>query len=165
MFEIFTTAIRILWLLLPAMAANMAPVFAATYNLFPALNRPLDGGVKWQTRRLLGKNKTIRGLLAGAFAGLLVGGIQGAALRGLLMGIGALTGDAAKSFAKRRLNISPGTSWKPWDQIDFVIGAIAFTIKVYPYTLREVVIALLVIGSGSYLVSKLGVALNVKQRV
>jgi CDP-diglyceride synthetase len=37
-----------------------------------------------------------------------------------------MTGDAVKSFFKRRLGITPGKSWFPFDQLDFVLGAILF---------------------------------------
>ena len=48
-------------------------------------------------------------------------------LLGLLMGSGALIGDAVKSFFKRRLGIAPGAKFIPFDQTDFAIGALAFT--------------------------------------
>jgi CDP-2,3-bis-(O-geranylgeranyl)-sn-glycerol synthase len=47
-------------------------------------------------------------------------------LIGLLLGVGALVGDAVKSFIKRRIGIPPGNSLAIFDQIDFVIGAIIF---------------------------------------
>jgi CDP-2,3-bis-(O-geranylgeranyl)-sn-glycerol synthase len=43
---------------------------------------------------------------------------------GFLLGLGAMAGDAAKSFFKRRLGIAPGHPWIPFDQIDFQIGAL-----------------------------------------
>lgn len=46
-------------------------------------------------------------------------------------GIGALTGDLIKSFFKRRLKIASGQPWLPFDQLDFIIGALIFTAPLY----------------------------------
>jgi CDP-2,3-bis-(O-geranylgeranyl)-sn-glycerol synthase len=35
-----------------------------------------------------------------------------------------MSGDAIKSFFKRRIGIAPGRPWVPADQLDFVIGAL-----------------------------------------
>jgi hypothetical protein len=32
--------------------------------------------------------------------------------------------DSVKSFVKRRVGIAPGAPWIPFDQLDFVIGAL-----------------------------------------
>lgn len=165
MSALISLARDVLWLFLPAIAANMAPVFAARYHLLPGLNRPLDGGNIWRNKRILGDHKTARGALIGIFAGTLIGLLQGQALIGLLQGFGALAGDAAKSFVKRRLSKPPGTSWSPWDQIDFILGAVLFTAPLHTYRLREIFAALVVIGAGSYLVSALGVVLRIKERI
>jgi CDP-2,3-bis-(O-geranylgeranyl)-sn-glycerol synthase len=49
---------------------------------------------------------------------------------GALMGLGAIFGDLAESFSKRRLDVDPGERFVPWDQIDLVIGAYIFVIPV-----------------------------------
>ncbi|MBI3028400.1 MAG: CDP-archaeol synthase [Candidatus Rokubacteria bacterium] len=41
------------------------------------------------------------------------------------MGGGALAGDLGKSFFKRRLDIASGKPLFPFDQLDFVVGALA----------------------------------------
>ena len=43
---------------------------------------------------------------------------------GFLSAFGAMLGDSIKSFIKRRLKILPGKPWIPFDQIDFIIGAL-----------------------------------------
>jgi len=53
-------------------------------------------------------------------------------LLGPLFAIGALGGDALKSFLKRQVGVAPGKSWFPFDQLDFIIGgalAIALFIR------------------------------------
>jgi len=173
-----------LWLFLPAITANMAPVLFARYNWLPPLNKPLDGYKIWRGRRLLGDNKTVRGLISGVVIGLLTGLIQFYASRltalssislidysapitvitaGGLLAFSALAGDALASFFKRQLNITPGQPWLPFDQIDFIIGAFLVGIFFAPLTLSHLVIALTLIGSGSYLTSYISVTLKIKK--
>lgn len=148
---------------LPAIAANMAPVFADHYNILPSLNKPLDKNLNYNDRRILGDHKTIRGLVIGIIVGSLVGLLQGNIILGLGMGLGALWGDALKSFIKRRLDISPGTSWLPWDQTDFVIGASIVTFPISPQPIAHYMLAILIIGVGSYLVSYIGEHTGIKK--
>ena len=110
---------------------------------FKFLARPIDCGVKWKGRPIFGKNKTWRGLIAGTLMGALVfwiqillyeGGITVSIslldysawcpLFGAMMGLGAIVGDMIESFFKRRIGIKPGKSWVPFDQLDFIIGAL-----------------------------------------
>jgi len=143
------------YFLLPAYFANMAPVVAKKLGLMKALDVPVDEGKRFiDSREILGKNKTYRGFVAGAIAGLIIAYVQMALYNipnmpffkyisipnlnysshlivislGILMGVGAITGDALKSFFKRRMNIGPGKKFIPFDQIDFVVGAYIFII-------------------------------------
>lgn len=113
--------------MLPAYTANMAPPFLRAWK---GWNPPIS-------RRLLGAHKTVLGVALGvaaavatAFLESLAGGSRIAVeperwlSLGLLLGVGALGGDAAKSFFKRRLGIAPGESWIPFDQLDFQVGAL-----------------------------------------
>lgn len=122
-------------LFLPAGVANATPVFA---NRIPLLNRwstPMDFGLTWRNKRLLGNNKTWRGVLTGT----ILAGITGWLLfpitdsgqsrlvvlgLSLLMGFGALLGDALESFIKRQRGVPAGHSWFPFDQIDYIIGGL-----------------------------------------
>lgn len=143
------------------MAANMAPVLAARYNWLPQFAFPIN-------ERYLGSNKTWRGVVVGVICGFIVGYIQyggtgyGLAAGGLL-GAGALLGDAVKSFLKRRLNIAPGRAWPVWDQIDFVVGAAFASWWLVPITLAHLLVAIIVLGFGSYLTSVIGMELKIKK--
>jgi CDP-2,3-bis-(O-geranylgeranyl)-sn-glycerol synthase len=124
--------IELLVLMAPAYIANMAPPFLRFWH---GTNPPISE--KW-----LGEHKTVGGFIVGAIAGLVMAwGISSASLTALphwtelpfndqwfwfgsSMGFAALVGDSLKSFIKRRLNIQPGASWIPFDQIDFVITAL-----------------------------------------
>lgn len=168
------------------MVANMAPIAAADVRLLPALAKPLDGGKNWRGKRIFGDHKTIRGVLVGIVAGGIVGYVQYlvsaipafeaisiaphdnamvAVTIGLVSGAGALGGDAIKSFFKRRLNIAAGKSWALFDQIDFIIGATLTAGWFADLTATHILIALLIIGLGSYITSIIGVRLHVKESV
>jgi CDP-2,3-bis-(O-geranylgeranyl)-sn-glycerol synthase len=129
------------WLFLPAGIANMAPVFAAHWGVLKSLDRPIDRGRSWRGYRLFGDHKTFRGYFAGWIAALIVVLIQSAVgfftdanpvdlstisplAWGTVLSLGALGGDTIKSFFKRRIEIQPGKAWVPFDQIDYVIGAL-----------------------------------------
>lgn len=153
--------IQTFYFMLPAYFANMAPVLAKNY--FKPLAVPLDFNKKFKGKRILGSHKTLRGLLAGMVLGIITAFIQYLLLRipcfanislldyaewpsiGLLMGAGALTGDMVKSFFKRRFSIKPGGRWIPFDQLDYVVGALVFVSIVYVPSI-EVIIAALILS-------------------
>ena len=119
--------LELLYLMLPVYMANMAPPFT---KYWPWWNRPIN-------EKRLGAHKTVVGFAFGIAAGIVTAFIQaridwqGAAIRyvqwpaiGVACGLGAMVGDSAKSFIKRRLAIAPGQAWFPSDQLDFVIGGL-----------------------------------------
>ena len=53
-------------------------------------------------------------------------------------------GDLFESFIKRRLNLNPGSSFPIADQIDFILGALIFSIPVSPPSLIQALIILLI---------------------
>jgi len=90
------------------LTANGAPILAERV-LGPRWSWPIDGGWKFfDGRPLLGKSKTVRGVLAAMMACPAV-----ALLLGLPVGLGigvallAMLGDLLSSFIKRRLAIPP----------------------------------------------------------
>ena len=122
--------LQLAYFMLPAYCANMAPPFTQYWR---GWNRPIH-------ERLLGSHKTVLGVLAGVATGVLVAGMQSRIhapwslvdyrhwlLLGLGLGGGAMLGDALKSLIKRMLHIRPGARWIPFDQLDFVVGALALT--------------------------------------
>ena len=120
---------QLAYFMAPAYVANMAPPFSKYWK---GWNAPIS-------RRWLGTNKTVVGFLVAVAGSVLTTLIQyrigwrGSIvdyepwlLLGVLFGVGTMLGDMAKSFVKRRVGIAPGTSWFPFDQIDFVIGSLLF---------------------------------------
>ena len=141
--DVAALAIEALKLIFPAYCANAAPVLAGG-------GLPMDFGKNfWDGRRLFGKNKTFRGF----FFGLAIGGLVGLLenflfgypiLFSLISPLGALLGDLTGAFLKRRLDIAPGGLLPIVDQIDFVVGAIAFSLPLSIISL-ELAIAILII--------------------
>jgi len=114
---------------------------------------PVDLGKNFfDGRPLLGKGKTFKGTLSGigfAFLGVLLlnvifpqtNAIIGAnyLYYGSLLAVGAVLGDFAGSFLKRRLGIKRGKDVFMLDQLDFVLGGFAVaSILVVPTALEVV---------------------------
>ncbi len=146
--DLITLILYSIYLMIPAYFANgSALVFGG--------GTPMDFGKNaWDNRRLIGDGCTWRGLIGGGLLGMIVGGllgllsdygiatylfnmsasqitvVSGSVLQGLLMGLllgfGALIGDAVGSFIKRRLNFERGKPVPLLDQLDFVVFALLF---------------------------------------
>lgn len=132
------------WFFVPAGGANMAPIIASRLPYISKLSTPLDFGGKFRNKPVFGKNKTWRGVVSGIIAATIIiylqqliweGGsatfLNGSStnylaysplLLGTLFGAGALLGDAIESFFKRQRAVPAGSSWFPFDQIDYIIG-------------------------------------------
>lgn len=148
--------LQALYFMLPAYLANMMPVLVKPF--FPWWSRSIS-------EKFFGSHKTWRGIFAGICGGIIMIFIQreiGAAatgislidyqnmslqtlfLLGFLFGFGALIGDLIKSFFKRRLKIAEGQPWIPFDQLDFVTGALLATSPLYlPSPLHIAIILIL----------------------
>jgi CDP-2,3-bis-(O-geranylgeranyl)-sn-glycerol synthase len=145
-----------LWVMLPAYVPNNA---AVVFGGGP----PIDGGRTLGGRRLLGDGKTWRGTAAGVAAGVLlalgldaVGGPVGDVLGVPLprfplpaaVGLagGAMLGDVAASFLKRRTGRERGAAAPGLDQLDFVVGALGLSLVLAPaWTLATVTLPVLVV--------------------
>lgn len=135
-----------LWFFLPAGLANASPLIANKLSFLDKYKTPLDFGKTWHGKRIFGDNKTWRGLLFGIFIGVMTvwlqqflysgfGWIQTISqdinyntvnplILGSLLGAGAMLGDAAESFIKRQMDVAPGDSWFPFDQLDYIVGGL-----------------------------------------
>jgi len=160
--------LQLVYLMIPAYVANMVPVFARKWKW----NTPLDFGMKMSGKPLIGKNKTWRGLVLGVFSAVIITyGLSllywpfafSAVKWSMLAGSGALLGDAVKSFCKRRVNIPPGKSWVPFDQIDYSIGALALgSVLFFPGWLNALWIVLIGLV-GHILINHGAYALGIRQ--
>lgn len=164
MADFVTLLLMAVWLMLPAYVANMAPVFAARFGFVRPLAQPVDFGIRIGGEPLFGSHKTWRGFVVGSIAAVVTIWFQSLlfpidffntisllsytsiniALYGLLLGFGALMGDLVKSFFKRRMKIPSGVDWHPFDEIDFVIGALVLLSFIFKPPFAIVIFALAV---------------------
>ena len=105
----------------------------------------LDGNRKWfDGRRILGKSKTLIGIPVALFIGAIIGTIWSNFNEGLFLGVCTYFGTTISGFFKRRIGIKPGQPWIPFDEIDFVVGALVFVSPIYfPGLLESVIIVIM----------------------
>lgn len=146
-----TLLCRAFWAMLPAYVPNNVAVLAGG-------DRPLDAGLTWRGRRLLGDGKTWRGTALGTAAGvalaMLLNAIRGVAAERLgldadasfpafslrsafALAAGAMLGDVGASFLKRRTGRERGSAFPALDQLDFVAGALSFSALFVPDWFRR----------------------------
>lgn len=143
------------WAMLPAYLPNNVAVVVGG-------GPPIDGGRTWRGARLLGDGKTWRGLAGGTLAGLLVAvglsAVEPAASAAVGLPLptfplaavvslpaGAMLGDVAGSFLKRRAGRARGAAVPLLDQLDFAAGAVVLAALVAPaWTLATFTLPVLV---------------------
>lgn len=124
---------------LPAYLPNSAAVITGG-------GPPIDGGRTWRGARVLGDGKTWRGAAGGITAGFLLAMALNAVIASLginwlpvfpmtaAIGLatGAVLGDMAASFIKRRSGRERGAPFPVVDQLDFLAGALAVVVVIDP---------------------------------
>jgi CDP-2,3-bis-(O-geranylgeranyl)-sn-glycerol synthase len=125
--EISLLIVEALKFIFPAYCANATPVIAGGGTQMDFGKNFYDG------KRIFGNNKTFRGFFFGLAIGLMVGLVESVffgfpILFSVLIPLGALFGDLTGAFLKRRLGIAPGGFLPIVDQVDFVVGAVLFSI-------------------------------------
>ena len=141
--------VNTVWFFLAAYLANAAPVIFGG-------GAPLDGGRLFiEGKPLLGSHKTKRGAAAGILTGFITGLAQMDPLRGFLLGLGAILGDLANSFAKRRLDLKPGAQLPAFDQLSFIFGATALVSLVPPHPTGKMIATIVVATVPIHYVSNL----------
>jgi CDP-2,3-bis-(O-geranylgeranyl)-sn-glycerol synthase len=128
--DIILLVAQALIFIFPAYCANGTPVLAGGGIRMDFGKNFIDG------RRVFGNNKTFRGFFFGWAVGFFVGIMEGfvfgfdkvPVLLSVLIPLGGLLGDLTGAFIKRRLDIAPGGLLPVVDQIDFVVGAVVFSL-------------------------------------
>lgn len=163
--ELARLIIEALKFIFPAYCANAVPVITGG-------GLALDFGKKFfDGKPIFGKNKTFRGFFSGLAVGAAVGFVESVFFDypiafGLLLSLGALFGDLTAAFTKRRLGLSPGDLLPVVDQVNFVIGAILFSLPICLHTLSwELLVAVLIVTPPIHLLTnfvayKLGLKSN-----
>jgi CDP-2,3-bis-(O-geranylgeranyl)-sn-glycerol synthase len=147
--------------------------------------QPLDFGKTYRGKPIFGANKTWLGLFSGIVMATLIIAIQkylyarsgyfqeiswidyqsnAVWLLGPLFGAGALLGDAVKSFFKRRAHVAPGNRWFPFDQIDFIIGGLLFSLPVVQLSPGKYALVLIVYFVGQMLTVYTGYLIGLREK-
>jgi CDP-2,3-bis-(O-geranylgeranyl)-sn-glycerol synthase len=149
--DIATLIVAALKFIFPAYCANAVPVIAGG-------GQPMDFGKNFfDGKRIFGNNKTFRGFFFGLAVGVAVGMMEWMVfgypfLFGVLSPLGALLGDLAAAFLKRRLGIAPGGLLPVVDQVDFVVGALVFSLPLAIVS-WELAVAVIIITPPIHLVT------------
>jgi CDP-2,3-bis-(O-geranylgeranyl)-sn-glycerol synthase len=149
--DIATLIVAALKFIFPAYCANAVPVIAGG-------GKPMDFGKNFfDGKRIFGNNKTFRGFFFGLAVGVAVGMMEWMVfgypfLFGVLSPLGALLGDLAAAFLKRRLGIAPGGLLPVVDQVDFVVGALVFSLPLAIVS-WELAVAVIIITPPIHLVT------------
>ncbi|MFA5931041.1 MAG: CDP-2,3-bis-(O-geranylgeranyl)-sn-glycerol synthase [archaeon] len=121
----------------------VAPLYIA--NSSPVIVHgkvPLDLNKKIFGQPIFGKGKTMLGTFAGIIAGTGIGTIifllfpfveniiPNYLQLAFLLAFGAIIGDLAKSFFKRRFSIKSGEKWELADQLDFIVGGLLLSMLI-----------------------------------
>ncbi len=143
--EIIQLVIKALTFIFPAYCANAIPVITGG-------GYPMDFGKKFfDGKPIFGKNKTFKGFFSGLVVGTAVGCVESVFFTeypiffGFLLSLGALFGDLTGAFLKRRLGLAPGDLLPVVDQVDFIVGAMLFSLPFCILSSWELVIAILII--------------------
>lgn len=141
------------WFFIPVGFAILGAFIAGKNKHLKKYSYPVDGYKTFRGKRIFGDHKTVRGFIVGIITATVFVYIQiylyemipllrslvridyteiNPLIFGFLSGFGAMAGDAIKSFFKRQINIAPGKSWFPFDQIDHILGGILFTMFYIP---------------------------------
>src|SRR5690349_7281051 len=106
------------YLLILLGVANSTPIFAKNL-LGDRFAAPLDGGcVLPDGRPLFGRSKTIRGVILSIAGTALAAALLGLGWSaGAILAAGAMLGDLASSFTKRRLGLAPHAQAFLLDQV------------------------------------------------
>lgn len=165
------------WIFLPAGIANMTPPLANKVPWLKQWETPLDFGKKIWGQRILGDNKTWRGVISGVLMAGVVAAIQYSVvgssyislntltisiILGMILGFGALLGDALESFFKRWAGVKAGHSWFPFDQTDYIIGGLVLFYPFVHLPLRLVVMIFIIYFGLHLVVSYIGYLLGFK---
>ena len=180
----FTLILQIFYFFLPIGFANSAPVFVKKIKYFNFLDIPCDFNKTFNNKPILGRSKTFRGLISATIMGITVCCLQkylfnkgiltnfsiidysrySAIFLGFLLGFGAIFGDMVESFFKRQFNVKSGDPFLIFDQIDYILGAIAFSVFYFSLGIKNYILAIIIYVVMHFLVSYLGYLTGFKDK-
>ncbi len=143
--------LNVMWLIFPAYVANSAAIDVSGFPVLKDFSTPMDFGKKFAGKRIFGDGKTWRGFVFGVLAAVAAAAIQQqiqpagfiamTPYLGFLLGFGALAGDLAASFIKRRAGLGRGHPVFFLDQLDYIFGAFFLAWTVLPVDFGYLILA------------------------
>jgi len=158
----FLTIVRLALLLA---VANGAPVIA-TWILGERFAWRIDAGVElWDGRPLLGKSKTLRGLLVSVLSSVVAAPLLGLDWQiGVVVGSAAMAGDLFSSLVKRRLNLAPSSRATGLDQIPESLFPLLACRGALSLSVLDITIGVAVFFAGEVVLSLLLYKVHIRDR-
>ncbi|TIP56291.1 MAG: CDP-archaeol synthase [Mesorhizobium sp.] len=145
--------------------ANGVPVIAKKM-LGEWLAWPIDGGwLFWDGQPLLGRSKTLRGLVLAITAAAMGGPLVGLDIEtGALVGLIAMIGDMLSSFLKRRLRLAPSAEAPGFDQVPESLLPFLAVKDLVGFSVWDILIGVGSFWIGELVVSRLLYMLRIRDR-
>jgi CDP-diglyceride synthetase len=145
--------------------ANGTPVLAKRL-LRDRWAYPLDGGIKLADGQpLFGPSKTLRGLVLALAMTSGLSPLFGLSWKvGAVVAAGAMAGDLASSFLKRRMKLAPSSMALGLDQIPESLVPAILLMPLIPLTILDVLLATALFFFGELVVSRILYRLKVRDR-
>lgn len=145
--------------------ANGTPVIVK--RVFGArADHAIDCGVRLADGRFLfGPSKTIRGVISSVIATALIAAAVGLTVyAGAVIALGAMGGDLASSFVKRRLGLEPSSKATGLDQIPEALLPCLLLSAIVPLTAGDIAVIVLLFFGGEVILSELLFRAGVRDR-
>lgn len=145
--------------------ANGVPVITKKI-LGDRLAWPIDGGwLFWDGQPLLGRSKTLRGLVLAVMAAGMGGPLVGLDTAiGVLIGFTAMAGDMLSSFIKRRLRLTPSAEAPGLDQVPESLLPFLVVRNLVGFSVWDILIGVGAFWIGELVVSRLLYMLRIRDR-
>ncbi len=111
------------WYFAPAMLFNLL-AYLSGWWFGPRALLPLDLRAKLHHRRIIGDGRGYTGFAWLLLSAILCSIFQERGNETLVLAIGAQLGTISMSLIKRRLGHAHGAAFRPWEHIDFILGAV-----------------------------------------
>mgnify|MGYP001558355943 CR=1 FL=1 len=158
-----TVFIEAVIIIIPVLLAGLTFIFVLKKGWLSSLKKPIDRGILWKNKPILGKNKTWLGFLAmsigAAFYETIIMGFSQLSFsrtaKAALLGLAYSLGELPNSFIKRRYGIAEGKTanaslakifFRILDTVDSVIAVSIAARFLYGISF-ETMIAIILIGS------------------
>ncbi len=157
--------LTILQLTLLLAVANGAPVIAARM-CGARLAYPFDGGVEFiDGKPLLGKSKTIRGIVVSIASSAVAASLLGVGWTiGIVVGFAAMAGDLVSSFVKRRLDLAPSSRATGLDQVPESLFPLLACSRALSLTIVDIAIVVAIFFVGELVLSLLLYKVHIRDR-